>query len=70
MQHTSDQIDVHPTFQQIQDRAYAIYVAEGCPQGRCDAHWNLAEEQLRLEVRQTEARPASPQAARTSRQRK
>lgn len=70
MEHARNRIDVHPTFQQIQNRAYAIYLAEGCPQGRCDAHWNQAEEQLRTESAQAEAPPTAPTVARGGRRRK
>lgn len=70
MPHAHNQTDVQPTFQQIQDRAYALYLAEGCPQGRCDAHWNQAEEQLRAELAQAEAPPTAPTVARVGRRRK
>ncbi len=30
----------------IRDRAYAIWQSEGCPEGRSDAHWQQAREEL------------------------
>jgi len=70
MQHASSPFDVHPTYQQIAERAYALYVGEGCPGGRSADHWRLAEDQLLSELRQPEARPASPQPARAGHRRK
>jgi hypothetical protein len=59
-----------PNVQQVQERAYAIYLTEGSPDDRADEHWRLAEEQLRAELRQAEAQPASPQPVRAGRRRK
>ena len=70
MERASNQVDVHPTYQQIEERAYMIYVAEGCPQGRCDAHWHLAEEQLRAELTKVQVPPTSPTVTRRGRLRK
>ena len=36
-----------PTVEAIQARAYQIYLAEGCPEGRTLHHWLEAERQLR-----------------------
>jgi hypothetical protein len=33
----------------IRERAYFIWLAEGCPEGRAEAHWTLA---CRLEAQQ------------------
>jgi hypothetical protein len=38
---------------QIAQRAREIWQREGCPQGRADAHWKQAEEELGREAGQT-----------------
>lgn len=38
---------------QIAQRARQIWQREGCPQGRADAHWKQAEEELTREAAQT-----------------
>lgn len=38
---------------QIAQRARQIWQREGCPQGRADAHWKQAEEELARETGQT-----------------
>ena len=38
---------------QIAQRARQIWQREGCPQGRADAHWKQAEEELAREAGQT-----------------
>jgi hypothetical protein len=43
-----------PTYDDIAARAYAIWKAQGCPEGRENEHWRQAEEEL-------VARPASRQ---------
>ncbi|GIW77730.1 MAG: hypothetical protein KatS3mg104_2793 [Phycisphaerae bacterium] len=63
MKPSNEPMNIHPTFQQIQERAFAIYLAEDCPQGRCDVHWPMAEEQLRAELRQVESQPLLPNPA-------
>lgn len=35
----------------IRDRAYAIWQAEGCPDGRHVAHWRRAEAEIDEEAR-------------------
>ena len=35
-----------PTDEAIRVRAYEIYVAEGCPEGRSAAHWAVAVAEL------------------------
>lgn len=37
-----------PTHEQIAARAFTIYLAEGCPDGRHVDHWNQAEAELGL----------------------
>jgi hypothetical protein len=34
-----------PSQQDLEERAYAIYLAEGCPHGRAADHWRIACEQ-------------------------
>ncbi|MEX0777767.1 MAG: DUF2934 domain-containing protein [Phycisphaeraceae bacterium] len=65
-----DSSEQRPTFKEIEERAYGMYVAEGCPASRSEAHWRLAEEQLRAELRRAETQPSGPQPARTGRRRK
>jgi len=36
-----------PTVEMISRRAYEIWQAEGCPQGRDAEHWYQAEQELR-----------------------
>jgi hypothetical protein len=35
----------------VRARAYAIWEREGCPDGRADAHWAMAEDELQREER-------------------
>lgn len=39
-----------PTMDQIAERAYALWLAEGRPDGRDLHHWREAEAQLRREI--------------------
>jgi hypothetical protein len=43
-----------PTHQQIAQRAFDIYVADGRTQGQCHANWYQAEKQL---IHESEAAP-------------
>jgi len=40
---------------QIEKRAHALWVAEGCPADRADAHWHQAEHEIGAEVEQNVA---------------
>jgi hypothetical protein len=33
----------------IQERAYRIWLDEGCPEGRADTHWDMASELVAIE---------------------
>ncbi len=35
--------------QRTAQRAYEIWESEGCPEGRCEAHWREAERELLIE---------------------
>jgi len=35
--------------QRIRDRAYQIWLDEGCPEGRADAHWDMASELIAIQ---------------------
>lgn len=49
---------------QIAQRAREIWQREGCPEGRADAHWKQAEEELRREAEQTgSSKQSAPYAA-------
>jgi hypothetical protein len=39
-------ISAAPTIEQITARAHQIWLDEGCPEGRADIHWQLAESEL------------------------
>lgn len=64
--------------QKIQERAYAIWEAEGRPDDRADAHWQQAEEQLsesdgaaageELQVEASSPAPAAPARRRKTQQ--
>lgn len=36
-----------PTHAQIAERAHQLWLAEGCPEGRQEEHWRVAERALR-----------------------
>ena len=38
------------TEQKIQGHAYALWLAEGQPEGRADEHWRLAQEAVEAEA--------------------
>ena len=54
-----------PTPEQIAARAHAIWLKEGCPTGRAETHWALAEKQLQAEAT-TGTGTTRPAATRTS----
>jgi hypothetical protein len=63
--------------QLIRERAYQLWMAEGCPEGRADFHWHVAREQVLASLRAPASRAASkprkqrvPAAPRTSRPRR
>ena len=45
------------TDQIIRERAYHLWMQEGCPEGRADYHWHLAHQ----EVLSSLSRPAAPE---------
>lgn len=47
----------------IRRRAYAIWEREGCPEGRADAHWQMAREELAQAANAKLARKPNPLAA-------
>lgn len=46
--------------ERVQERAYALWVEEGCVHGRADDYWFRAERELRHGV---QAAPAEPRKA-------
>lgn len=46
----------------IRERAYQIWTEEGCPEGREDAHWEMAEELVAIEESQALATEPNPVA--------
>lgn len=63
--------------QLIRERAYQLWLAEGCPEGRADFHWHVAREQVLASLRAPAPRVASnarkkrvPAAPRTTRPRR
>ncbi len=57
--------------QRIRERAYAIWLEEGCPDGRDREHWLLAEEEIigaaQQEAAQQETAKPAAKAPRRSR---
>ena len=46
----------------VRERAYRLWVEEGCPEGRSDIHWDKARELVAIEDNQkTTTKPARPQ---------
>lgn len=43
------ELEEHPTHNEIQERAYELYLARGCEDGQDIQDWLFAEEQLRRE---------------------
>lgn len=50
--------------QQIQERAYALWIEEGCVHGRADDYWFRAERELRHALQDTRAEPKKAPAKR------
>lgn len=54
--------------QRIRERAYRIWLEEGRPSGRAEAHWDMARELVAIETSQRDAtkeNPATPSRDRT-----
>jgi hypothetical protein len=45
----------------IRERAYHLWQDEGCPDGRADAHWDMARELVAIEDNQLLATKPNPQ---------
>ena len=52
--------------QKVRERAYAIWVREGSPEGQAEQFWLMAEEELRAEGQGPIRPSAAPAAAETS----
>ena len=39
------EMDISGFEQRVRDRAYALWLSEGCPHGRDAEHWRLSEEE-------------------------
>ncbi len=51
--------------ERVRQRAYRLWVEEGCPEGRSDIHWEKARELVAVEEKQkSTAKPAAPEATR------
>lgn len=48
--------------QRIRQRAHQIWIDEGHPEGRADAHWDIARELIAIEDHQLEASKPNPAA--------
>ena len=44
--------------QRIRELAYQIWETEGCPNGQCDRHWDMARKLAEIETRE-EPKPAA-----------
>lgn len=49
--------------QRIRERAYRLWLDEGRPDGRAEAHWDMARELVAIEDRQQTATKPNPAAA-------
>jgi hypothetical protein len=51
--------------ERVRDRAYRLWVEEGCPEGRADVHWERARELVAVEQNQklTTKSPGRQQAS-------
>jgi len=47
--------------ERVRQRAYRLWVEEGCPEGRADVHWDKAREQVAIE--ENHKLPTKPVAA-------
>ena len=51
--------------ERVRQRAYRLWVEEGCPEGRSDIHWEKARELVGIEEKQkSTTRPAAAEAPR------
>jgi Protein of unknown function (DUF2934) len=48
--------------QLIRERAYHLWIGEGCPEGRADFHWHVAREQVLASLRSPAAKPRTKRA--------
>ena len=46
--------------EKVRERAYALWEREGCPEGRAEQFWLVAEQELRAERRRPGGRPDHP----------
>lgn len=47
--------------ERVRNRAYRLWQEEGCPEGRAEAHWELARELVAIEDNQKLATKPHPQ---------
>ena len=52
--------------ERVKQRAYRLWVEEGCPEGRSDVHWDRARELVAIEENQKLATKPVPRADATS----
>jgi hypothetical protein len=52
--------------QQIRERAYHLWIADGCRNGEADAHWLAAERELLATATTASAKPGPRKATKTS----
>ena len=51
--------------ERVRQRAYRLWVEEGCPEGRSDIHWEKARELVGIEeMQKSTTRPAAAEAPR------
>jgi hypothetical protein len=48
--------------QLIRERAYHLWLQDGCPEGQADFHWHVAREQVLATLRQPTAKSATKRA--------
>jgi hypothetical protein len=53
--------------QLIRERAYHLWIAEGCPQDRADFHWHIAREQVLASLRTPASKPRTKRVPATQR---
>jgi hypothetical protein len=53
--------------QLIRERAYHLWMAEGCPQDRADFHWHIAREQVLASLRTPAPKPLTKRVPATQR---
>jgi Protein of unknown function (DUF2934) len=50
--------------ERVRERAHRLWQQEGCPEGRADAHWEMARELVAIEDNQKQTlKPISPESA-------